>query len=318
MPKTVNLTRIDLEDQELQHIPLVEGEEKAERVLLNNNQIYNIENLVSLPVISYLNLSNNLIHKVDHMDNMGSLKELRLDNNFIENLSDLSSLTRLEKLSVRNNKLKSVNGLHRLQWLSHLDVSSNLLPQFDVQGLCPSLEILDCSLNKLTSLTTIQRYTHKLKELNVQQNPLEKDGKGKLVLNRFPELLNLRIDGYLERIIEGLEEDCAINGKYIFKMEQSPGIEVQKSLEGKFKINQNKRYFNEQEIDETKTLPVTPVHSLKPIQLANETPLPNEFKLVEQKQESEFKKKKEEVSESRSSIILMFRANSPGLRSRKN
>lgn len=304
MPKIVNLTRIDLEDQELQHIPLVEGEEKAERVLLNNNQIYNIENLVSLPVISYLNLSNNLIHKVNHMDNMGSLKELRLDNNFIENLSDLSSLTRLEKLSVRNNKLKSVNGLHKLQWLTHLNVSSNLLPMFDVQGLCPSLEILDCSLNKLTSLASIQRYTHKLKELNVQQNPLEKDGKGKLVLNRFPELLNLRIDGYLERIIEGLEEDCAINGKYIFKMEQNPGItsEVQKSLEGKLKINQNIRYMKDDEIEEEKTMPITPVHSLKPIEIDNNPTIPNELKILENKKANEFKKKKEEVKESKSLI----------------
>ena len=239
---------------------------------------------------------------------MGSLKELRLDNNFIESLSDLSSLTRLEKLSVRNNKLKSVNGLHKLQWLSHLDISSNLLPEFDVQGLCPSLEVLDCSLNKLTSLASIQRYTHKLKELNVQQNPLEKDDHGKLVLNRFPELLNLRIDGYLERIIEGLEEDCAINGKYIFKGDQKSGIrsEVQKSFEGKLSINQNQRYMKNDETETESAIPITPVHSLKPIQNSDNQPVLNEFKMPEKDKSQEFKKQKPEVPESNSIFYVMI------------
>lgn len=286
----------------MQHIPLVEGEEKAERVLLNNNQIYNIENLVSLPVISFLNLSNNLIHKVHNLDGMGSLKELRLDNNFIEHLSDLSALTRLEKLSVRNNKLKSVEGLHKLQWLSHLDVSSNLLPNFDVQGLCPSLEVLDISLNKLQSLSSIQKYTLKLKELNVQQNPLEKNSQGRLELNRFPELLNLRIDGYLERIIDGLEEDCVINGKFIFKSQQTTGItsQVQKSIEGK--LTQKQQVASPPPVEPV--MPVTPVHSLKPIEVININKNENksEFKVINKNDNLQFKKNQNEVKQSNQSI----------------
>lgn len=295
MPQSVTLTSIDLENQELQHIPLVEGEEKAECVLLNNNQIYNIENLVSLPVISFLNLSNNLIHKVQNLEGMGSLKELRLDNNFIESLSDLSSLTRLEKLSVRNNKLRSVQGLHRLQWLSHLDISSNLIEHFDVQGLCPSLEVLDVSLNKLQSLISIQKYTLKLKELNVQQNPLEKNEYGKLILSRFPELQSLKIDGYLERIIEGLEEDCAINGKFIVKGQSSPGMpsEVQKSIEGKLG---QQRPENREEI-----MPITPVHSLKPIEVTTTRDKENQEMPTDtdERRPSEFTKQKSEEPQSK-------------------
>lgn len=260
-------------------------------MLLNNNQIYAIENLVSLPVISFLNLSNNLIHKVQNLEGMGSLKELRLDNNFIESLSDLSSLTRLEKLSVRNNKLKSVRGLHRLQWLSHLDISSNLVPEFDVQGLCPSLEVLDASLNKLTSLASVQKFTLKLKELNVTQNPLEKHESGRLVLSRLPELQSLRIDAYLERLIEGLEEDCAINGKFIFRGQPSPGAgsDLQKSLEGK--LSQGHSGARDEAL-----IPITPVHSLKPIEVPLEAPResPPEFQVAEKAEGGEFKKQRPE------------------------
>jgi Leucine-rich repeat (LRR) protein len=224
---------------------------------------------------------------------------LRLDNNFIESLSDLSALTRLEKLSVRNNKLKSVEGLHRLQWLSHLDISSNLLPKFDVEGLCPSLEVLDISLNKLQSLDSIQRYTLKLKELNVQQNPLEKDSNGRLMLSRFPELMNLRIDGYLERVIEGLEEDCVINGKFIFKSQPNTGIsQMQKSIEGKLTIKKNeKKPKNEEQM-----IPITPVHSLKPIEVIkiNKNDNEAEFKIIDKVNNAQFKKNQNEVKESKS------------------
>ena len=196
---------------------MVEGEEKAERVKLNNNQIYRIENLVSLPVINFLDLSNNLIHIIQNIENLGSLKELHLNNNFIESLDNLSDLKRLERLHVRNNKLKSLKGINELQWLTVLDVSSNVLEDFDVQGLCPSLKNLDISLNKLRSLDTIEQFTRKLKVLSVQQNPLSKNSKGKLVLRHFKELQNLNIDSYMERSLEGLEEDCHINGKLILK-----------------------------------------------------------------------------------------------------
>lgn len=229
------------------------------------------------------------------MEGMGSLKELRLDNNFIESLSDLSSLTRLEKLSVRNNKLRSVQGLHRLQWLSHLDISSNLVEKFDVEGLCPSLEVLDVSLNKLQSLDSIQKYTLKLKELNVQQNPLEKNEHGKLILSRFPELQSLKIDGYLERIIEGLEEDCAINGKFIVKGQSNPAItaDVQKSIEGKL----NQSHPKQDEI----LMPITPVHSLKPIQVVSNRNKENQaqFQIDDPKEPSEFTKQKTEEPQSK-------------------
>ena len=34
---------LKLDNKKLQQIPLVEGEEKAQRLFLNNNEIYNIE-----------------------------------------------------------------------------------------------------------------------------------------------------------------------------------------------------------------------------------------------------------------------------------
>lgn len=278
-----------MEGQALQHIPLVEGEEKAERVKLNNNQIYRIENLVSLPVISFLDVSNNLIHLINNLEGLASLRELRLDNNFIENLEQLSSLKRLEKLSVRNNKLKNLRDLNQLQWLTDLDISSNVLEHFNVGGLCPSLEILDISLNKMRSLESISNNTLKLKTLSVQQNPLDRDSNGKLVLKGFRELQNLRIDAYLERVLEGIEEDCRINDKLILKRTNSiekqkvnpqsilfkelgqsrTGLQINQNLDTNLILNNNNRSQPLEDDEEMVTIgvPITPMHSLKPIEI---------------------------------------------------
>lgn len=192
-------------------------------MILNNNQIYRIENLVSLPVINILNLSNNLIHKLENLDALGTLRELHLDNNFIETLQNFQGLTRLEVLTIRNNKLRSVAEIAKLQWLTRLDVSSNVLTDFDVPGLCPSLEHLDVSLNKMRDIFSVQKATLKLKSLHIQQNPLDKDRDGNINMINFRDLEILTIDSYLERALTGLLEDCKVNGKMIM-----PGSETQK------------------------------------------------------------------------------------------
>ena len=184
-------------------------------MVLSNNQIYRIENLVSLPVINMLNLSNNLIHKLENFDALGTLRVLHLDNNFIETLQNLQGMTRLEELTIRNNKLRSVAEVGKLQWLVKLDVSSNVLTEFDVSGLCPSLVYLDISLNKLRNIHSVQKSTLKLKSLHVQQNPLNKNREGKLPMGNFRDLEILTIDSYLERALIGLLEDCKVNGKMI-------------------------------------------------------------------------------------------------------
>ena len=51
--------RLFLENKELNHIPLLEGEEKLKLLSLKHNKIDRIQNLVSLPNLIYLDMYDN-------------------------------------------------------------------------------------------------------------------------------------------------------------------------------------------------------------------------------------------------------------------
>jgi Leucine-rich repeat (LRR) protein len=53
-----------LDSRNLKHIPLLEGEEKIKYLNLQNNEIQKIENLVSLPNLTFLDLSVNRLKEI--------------------------------------------------------------------------------------------------------------------------------------------------------------------------------------------------------------------------------------------------------------
>ena len=50
---------------DLGHVPLLEGEEKLKILTYQHNRINQIENLVSLPNLLYLDLYDNVIKEID-------------------------------------------------------------------------------------------------------------------------------------------------------------------------------------------------------------------------------------------------------------
>jgi len=56
--------KVLLEQRGLKHIPLLEGEEKVKLLSLARNEIYKIENLVSMPSLMHLDLSENLLTEI--------------------------------------------------------------------------------------------------------------------------------------------------------------------------------------------------------------------------------------------------------------
>jgi leucine-rich repeat-containing protein 49 len=55
-----------LESRGLKHIPLLEGEERIKYLNLQNNEIVKIENLVSLPNLTFLDISCNKIKEISN------------------------------------------------------------------------------------------------------------------------------------------------------------------------------------------------------------------------------------------------------------
>ena len=56
-----NVERLALDSVELNHVPLLEGEEKLKMLTFQHNKICKIENLISLPNLLYLDLYDNQV-----------------------------------------------------------------------------------------------------------------------------------------------------------------------------------------------------------------------------------------------------------------
>jgi leucine-rich repeat-containing protein 49 len=72
---------MSLESRTLKHIPLLEGEEKIKYLNLQNNEIIKIENLVSLPNLTFIDLSCNKIKEISNFSTVESLRVLMLSKN---------------------------------------------------------------------------------------------------------------------------------------------------------------------------------------------------------------------------------------------
>lgn len=76
-----NAERIHLEEHQLQRVPLLEGEEKLKYLNLSNNAIVKLENIVSLPNLSFMDLTGNKIKEIHMQPTIKSLKVLVLGKN---------------------------------------------------------------------------------------------------------------------------------------------------------------------------------------------------------------------------------------------
>ena len=106
-----------------------------------------IEGFVNLKLLS---ASGHDIESVDLSANT-LLDTIYLSGNLIDHI-DLSKNTNLILVDVQSNGLSSINGISELTHLKKLDVSWNNLEQLTVQN--ESIEVLNASLNLLTSLNT--------------------------------------------------------------------------------------------------------------------------------------------------------------------
>jgi len=59
-----NTEKMQLDSRTLRHVPLLEGEERIKYLNLQNNEIVKIENLVSLPNLTFIDLSQNKVKEI--------------------------------------------------------------------------------------------------------------------------------------------------------------------------------------------------------------------------------------------------------------
>jgi leucine-rich repeat-containing protein 49 len=64
--RDLNVEKMSLESRNLKHVPLLEGEERIKYLNLQNNEVVKIENLVSLPNLTFIDLSCNKVKEISN------------------------------------------------------------------------------------------------------------------------------------------------------------------------------------------------------------------------------------------------------------
>lgn len=217
--KNKNLDRLYLNNYDLPHLPLFEGEEFLKLLSLENNLITKIDHLVSLNSLLYLNFYSNKITEIENLQNVSKLKALMLGKNNIEKIKNLSCLQDLEVLDLHSNKIRVIENLTNLKKLRLLNLANNLITNFNDLCYNKVIEELNLRKNTINSIPNNISNLDRLKKLNL----------GKNVINSLDNLSELKKLKSLSEII--LEENPFLN----FKESQ----EILKTLPLRFKSKTN-------------------------------------------------------------------------------
>ena len=238
--RSSNPERLNLDKRELNHLPLLEGEERLRLLNLQHNYITKIENLVSLPNLIFLDLYNNEIKEITNLHTVPTLRVLMLGRNHIERARNLRSLTKLDVLDLHSNKISKIENLNHLSELRVLNLANNLIAIVDslnglvsltelnlrrnliesVHGLgaCPKLQRIFLSNNRIEKSENIVclKDAGQLTELALDGNPLANEGKSylKMCLDLCPQLKSLDLKKVSLEMREQIKKtECTTEGE---------------------------------------------------------------------------------------------------------
>ncbi|BHF68342.1 hypothetical protein SprV_0301137600 [Sparganum proliferum] len=147
------------------------------RLLAYDNCLSDIEGLQSHTFgkcenLVVLNLSFNQVQNIEFLQRLPSLRELYLSNNQVDSIIPVKDCKNVS-LNFRRNEFPA-NGFRPIGEQNH---GGNKLDSVTCIALaCPSVEYLDLSQNlvrNIEEILTIVDYLKELKELNIQDNPLD-------------------------------------------------------------------------------------------------------------------------------------------------
>lgn len=179
--KTVGYRKLDLANLNLEFLKNIIADYKfIQQIDLSNNQLPEIQQLMSFDHLVYLNISNNKIKQI----------------NF---LAEEDKMPNLQRLEAQGNKITDLP-IIKAPKLEYLDVSGNAITKYDkIEGGHKSLSIFKGNQNKFKSLLFFKEMP-KLKEIHLKENIVS-------IINDYEGLPELRVLNLRQNRIEKLEED---------------------------------------------------------------------------------------------------------------
>lgn len=191
------------------------GKFQASRNHQSNNILIadNLNGLIKLKNLKYLNLSNCRLNNTLSLTKLTSLTELWLDSLGLTSRSiyGLSNLSNLKTLSLKQNLLTDIADIAGLNKLHYLDLGNNEIQDIQVLSGLTNLVELNLTDNKISDLRSLYSLK-KLKILNIGGNSIEDifalsrltqlerlDASGNkinkiIILRDLPGLINIHLD----------------------------------------------------------------------------------------------------------------------------
>ena len=158
--------------------------------------IFKGQDISSIEALDISNLELANLEEQPDLEELIALEMLNASNNLFINVSDFLRFNSLVYLDLSHNKLTSLYCIDMLTNLKTLIVAENNLEDIEPLIECKKLKVLDLSNNKLSHLfecLNTLKHLRKLKNLNLQGNPLCIS-----YLYKHETLLQLRGLGYLD------------------------------------------------------------------------------------------------------------------------
>jgi hypothetical protein len=141
-------------------------------IMLNNNDIYDLNQFTSNVAIHTLYLRNNNIINIYPLSILPNLTHLYLGYNKIQDISPLQNNAILENLDIENNNITNISALSNKLQLNSINIGHNQI--YDISPLAGSTNIIYFSAehNKITSVSALLGMT-KLLQINLLDNQIQ-------------------------------------------------------------------------------------------------------------------------------------------------
>lgn len=168
-----NLTELSLVSNKLlSDIKPISGLINLTAINLCDNQISDISALSRLTKLENLYLSYNEIDDISALSYLTNLKSLWLGHNQIVDVTALSDLTKLLDLELCDNQISAIDGLSKLIKLTKLDLSSNQISDISSLSKMIDMKYLYLSNNMISDTDCLSNLT-KLESLDINGNPVD-------------------------------------------------------------------------------------------------------------------------------------------------
>uniref|UniRef100_A0A914MZD2 HMG box domain-containing protein n=1 Tax=Meloidogyne incognita TaxID=6306 RepID=A0A914MZD2_MELIC len=167
----INLEILDLSYNRIGKIKGLSTLSKLRKLFLINNKIEQIEGLEGLILLELLELGDNKIKEISNLNHLINLEELFLGKNKIKKIEGINSLVKLRVLSLPANRLTKLEGLENLMELEELHINDQGIESLNGIENQVNLQLLDAAANSISSLNNLG-HLQKLTDIWLNNNKI--------------------------------------------------------------------------------------------------------------------------------------------------